>query len=195
MKKGQGARGISKVKPLPAGGIGGLALLAFYMVTLTIADSFDYAVYQFVNQWAWFLPLIIGFGIQVGLYVHIKGFVNDEKNQARASLAVSSGISSGSMIACCIHHLADVLPIMGMSFAAVFFIEYQISFIILGIVSNLIGLTSMLILIKEGHYYKENSLLSFISKLDLKMLRGLVVILGAGAVLLSILMRLQNGLV
>ena len=48
------------------------------------------------------------------------------------------------MVACCAHHLSDVLPFVGLAGAAAFFAEYQVFFIVLGVVSNFIGITIML---------------------------------------------------
>lgn len=43
----------------------------------------------------------------------------------RASVATSGGVSAGSMAACCAHHLADFLPLLGLSGLAAYLASYQ----------------------------------------------------------------------
>jgi len=48
------------------------------------------------------------------------------------------------MVACCAHHLADVLPLLGLSAAASFLATYKIPFMLLGLTMNLIGIVLIL---------------------------------------------------
>ena len=48
------------------------------------------------------------------------------------------------MVACCAHHLADVLPIVGLSGVAVFLVEFRTPLMLLGIATNLMGIGVML---------------------------------------------------
>jgi len=48
------------------------------------------------------------------------------------------------MAACCAHHLVDLLPILGLSAAALFLSEYQEQLLIFGILANVIGIAMML---------------------------------------------------
>ena len=57
---------------------------------------------------------------------------------------LSGGISAGSMIACCAHHLSDILPLIGVAGLSAFLVESQFFFIILGVMSNIVGITIML---------------------------------------------------
>lgn len=126
--------------------IGGLALLELYFLILTLVNSLEHAIEQFKDLWPWMSALIIGFSIQVGLYSYIR--------QKTKEVVASAGISTGSMIACCAHHLVDVLPILGLSAAFLFLAQYQIWFIILGILSNLVGIAFMLNIIKKTKFMK-----------------------------------------
>jgi hypothetical protein len=47
-------------------------------------------------------------------------------------------------LACCAHHLADILPIVGLSGAAVFLNAYKAPLLWLGIVMNVIGIIYLL---------------------------------------------------
>jgi hypothetical protein len=48
------------------------------------------------------------------------------------------------MLACCAHHLSDVLPILGVSGAAVFLSAYQTPLLWLGLAMNLAGIGYLL---------------------------------------------------
>lgn len=76
-------------------------------------------------------------------------------------VAASGGTSTLSMVACCAHHLTDVLPLVGLAGAAVVLAQYQGLFLLLGVLSNLVGLVYMLgLLHKHGSYPGGRSVLS-----------------------------------
>ncbi|MCP6718161.1 MAG: hypothetical protein KJI70_01260 [Patescibacteria group bacterium] len=128
-----------------------LALLAFYFAVLSLANSFSHAVSQFSQMWYWILLLVAGFGLQAGLYFFIKERIRSKQvKSSTVAITASGGISTGSMIACCLHHLADILPLMGLTAAAVFLVQYQLLFIIIGILSNFIGIIIMLEVIQKN---------------------------------------------
>ncbi len=130
--------------------IASFSLLALYFGILSLANSFSHAIEQFSQMGYWILLLVAGFGLQVGLYFFIRAsFRLKQMASPTAAVATSGGISTGSMIACCLHHLVDVLPLIGLAAAAVFLTQYQLLFIIIGIFSNLIGITIMLEIIQK----------------------------------------------
>lgn len=128
-------------------------LLAFYFLVLRLTNpSWDHAIEQFLKLWVWLLLLDLGFGIQVGLYTYLRDL---GRGQAASRIAsASAGISGGSMIACCAHHLVDVLPVVGFSGAAIFLADYQVWFIALGIISNTFGIVYMLKHIRTLTFFK-----------------------------------------
>jgi YHS domain-containing protein len=134
------------------GALGGLSLLIIFFSIVTLANgSFGSAFNEFQRIWYWLLLLASGFGFQLGLFVHLKQSVKEKMASATAEVAASGTISTGSMIACCSHALVNVLPILGISAAAAFLAQYQLPFILIGVFSNLIGITIMLgILQKHG---------------------------------------------
>lgn len=125
---------------------GSLGLLVLYFAVLTLANSFSHAISQFSQFWYWILILAAGFGTQVGLYT----FIKTRQKVSGGILAASGSVSTGSMIACCLHHLTDVLPLMGLAAASLFLIKYQLFFLILGVISNFIGITIMLEIIYKN---------------------------------------------
>jgi Cu+-exporting ATPase len=126
-------------------GVGASILLFLvYMGIITLAEGIEHALDQTAMLWYWVLALAIGFGIQAGLFSFIRQGLQERKASATASVATSGGVSAGSMAACCAHHLTDVLPLLGLSGLAVFLASYQVLFIIIGILSNVVGITIML---------------------------------------------------
>jgi hypothetical protein len=106
--------------------------------------------------WYWITLLVLGFGIQAGLYTYIRGVMKLRKETgiATSSMAAAGGISTTSMIACCAHHVTDVLPILGISAAVVFLSQFQNLFLTIGVLSNLIGISLMLKIIQKHELYQ-----------------------------------------
>src|SRR3990167_1469464 len=139
--------------------LGSFSLLTLYFLILIFANSLQHAIQEFLRMWYWVLLLVIGFGLQIGLFIYLKGFIKLRKIMGvSGSIAATGRISAGSMLACCAHHISDVIPIIGISAATIFFNKYQILFIIIGVLSNIIGITYMLKIIQKHNLYtkKEN---------------------------------------
>lgn len=173
--------------------IGGLTLLVFYFIVLTLANSFSHAKEQFALLWYWMFLLIIGFGIQIGFYYYIRRSIKEKKMQVGTNreLAVSTGTSAGAMIACCAHHLVDVLPILGLSVAFLFLSTYQTLFLLLGILSNIIAVMFMLEIIKKHSLYENTGILNKISHFDIKAIRSWSIAVAA-IILLFTFLIIQN---
>lgn len=123
-------------RPFVAGLLGIAGLLAFYLGVITLAQGWGHAVQQLVED-RWFIAAIgLGFGAQVGLFVHLRAI---HARAAAGGMAASTGTSGAAMLACCAHHLADVLPIVGLSGAAVLLNTYKTPLLWIGIVMNLAG--------------------------------------------------------
>jgi len=162
-------------KPFLYGVLGAFGLIGIYFMTLSILNTFDYALSQFANMWYWFMSLAIGFGVQLGLYVYIKTFDHEKIKGAAASVATSGGVSTGAMIACCLHHVADFLPLLGLSAAAIFLTKYQVPFIVLGIFSNVIGITLMLKNMQKHKIFETEGVLEKLFKLDMNKTLNIVI--------------------
>jgi len=165
-------------KSMIIGLIGGGTLFALYLGVLTIVNSFSHALEQFGEVWYWVLLLTTGFGIQVGLYSYIRASLHTRIVAATAEVATTGGVSVGSMIACCVHHISDVSPFIGLSAAGVFLTRYQLPFILLGVFSNLVGMTMMLgIIQKHGLFDQSKSFLKKIFRYNMKIIRNITIIL------------------
>lgn len=164
-------------KHIRIGLIAGLILLGIYIIILSIANSFTHAIEQFLSMWYWIAILVVGFGTQVGLYSYIRYSMKEGLASATAEVATSGGISTTSMIACCAHHLVDILPIIGLSAAAIFLLKYQIPLMLLGIFSNLAGITMMLNIIQKHRLFNKKSSFKGILRYDMKTIRNVTIIL------------------
>jgi len=59
------------------------------------------------------------------------------------------------MVACCLHHVTDVLPVLGISAAATFLTRYQRPFMLLGLGMNIVGIVVILVVLyREGRKMK-----------------------------------------
>lgn len=171
-------------KPSFYGVLGGIILLFLYFSILSIANSFEHAFDSFMEMWYWILLLVVGFGVQVGLYFHIReGFRALDAGSATTTVAAAGGVSTTSMIACCAHHLTDVLPIIGFSAAAAFLAEYQLLFIIVGVFSNLVGITIMLGIIQQHGLSSKDGSLRYLLRYDMKAVRKGIIAIGLIVVL------------
>lgn len=65
--------------------------------------------------------------------------------------ASGTATSTTSMVACCLHHLSEVLPIIGLSGAAVFFTTYKVPVIVIGLATNGLGIGLMVRAIRHHH--------------------------------------------
>ncbi len=126
-------------------GVGAAVLLIIaYLGIITLAQDWTHALKQTAELWYWVLALAGGFGIQAGLFSFIRQSIRERRTATTGSVAASGGVSAGSMAACCAHHLSDVLPLLGLSGVAIFLVRYQLFFIIVGVLSNIVGITIML---------------------------------------------------
>jgi hypothetical protein len=116
---------------------------------ITLAQGLPHALEQTAKLWYWVLALAGGFGIQAGLFSFIQQSIRERRATTTGSIAASGSVSAGSMAACCAHHLSDVLPLLGLSGVAIFLVRYQFFFIIVGILSNMVGITIMLEIIQR----------------------------------------------
>ena len=125
------------------GGVAAVLLLMVYLGIITLAEGFEHALSQTSELWYWVMALAIGFGVQAGLFSFIRQS-NRRRVGTTAAVGASGGVSAGSMVACCAHHLSDVLPFLGLAGLATFLANYQTFFIVTGVLSNVVGITIML---------------------------------------------------
>jgi hypothetical protein len=132
--------------PLGAGLTGVAFLAGLYLGIVSLAESPAHALDLFWDDRAFVIPITLGFGIQVGLFTFLKKglFVPARAAGEGAATAASGGVSTAAMVACCLHHVSDVLPIVGLTAAATFLAEWKVPFMILGLATNAAGILFML---------------------------------------------------
>lgn len=136
--------------PITAFILGSALIASFYLGILTWAQGWDYASSQFLlNRW-YIVPIYVSFGIQAALYsiLRFRLFIpTTTTGHTGAMMGTSGGTSVTAMIACCLHHVTDVLPILGLSAAATFLTRYQRPFMLVGLGLNIIGIIAMLVVL------------------------------------------------
>src|SRR5215216_2955749 len=133
--------------PLGAFLLASSLIAAVYFGILTWAQGWDSALDIFLpNRW-YVISIWISFGIQAALYsiLRFRLFIPTiSSNHTGTLIGTSGGTSVTAMVACCIHHVTDVLPVLGLSAAATFLTRYQRPFMLLGLGMNVIGILIML---------------------------------------------------
>ena len=126
-------------RSIAVGFIGAAALLGLYLGIITLAQGAEHALSQLATD-ALFVGLIAaGFGTQVALFAELRT-VDRHHRTAAAVTAAGTGTSTAAMLACCAHHLIDLLPLVGLSAAAVFLNAYRTPLFLVGIGLNVIGI-------------------------------------------------------
>ena len=166
-------------------GFAGLLLLFFGI--LSVANSPVHALEQFFAGWFWILPLTIGFGTQVGLYVWMQNQFLENAGVVGKEIAATGTVSGTSMVACCAHHLSDVLPLLGIGALSLFLNRYQLSFIVVGIFSNMLGLIYMLKTAQKHSLIQNNLVFGKLPRLDFGRLFLATVFVGIIALFASFL--------
>ena len=148
--------------PFAAFLLGSSLMAGVYFGIVTWAQGWDYASRQFLlNRW-YILPIYVSFGIQAALYsiLRFRLFVpTTTMGHTGVLMGTSGGTSVTAMVACCLHHVTDGLPILGLSAAAAFLTRYQRPFMLVGLGLNIIGILVMLVVL-----YRERQKLQPIQK-------------------------------
>lgn len=136
--------------PIGAGLLGVTFLTGLYFGIVSWAESPQHAVELFWEDRWIILPIILGFGLQAALYTILRKrlFIPVTHTGPSGKLTgASGGMSTAAMVACCAHHVTDVLPILGLTAAAAFLAEYRIAFMIVGLSMTVVGILFMLVIL------------------------------------------------
>ncbi len=127
------------LRSIGAGLLGSTGLLAVYLGIIAFAQGPSHALEQ-LREDAQFVGLIAaGFGTQIALFAEL--WTVDRRHRAGAAVtAAGTGTSAAAMLACCAHHLVDLLPIVGFSAAAVFLNAYKTPLFLGSIGINVAGI-------------------------------------------------------
>ena len=131
--------------------LGALALVGLYLGIVTWAQGADHALELLWSDRLFVGLISAGFGTQVGLFTDLQLLQRAMARESVALAGAGTATSSISMVACCAHHLADVLPIVGLSGLAVFLVEFRTPLMLLGIATNLAGIAVLLRQLRRIH--------------------------------------------
>jgi hypothetical protein len=152
-------------------------LTVVYFIIVTIAESFDHAATQLISLAYLFIPLIVSFGVQIALFSYARQ-QSKLVHQGSANVTGSGGMSGVSMILCCAHHLTDVAAFVGLAAVSVFLTTFQPVFLLIGVISNITGILTVLIFLQKNVLYYRKGLLSPFMRLNLPKVRKLAIITG-----------------
>ena len=119
-----------------------LAVLIVVTKNLIVLASLNFpsmALFQ-LKRYIWLLILLVlGFGVQIGLFTYLK----HKSIVCSVTAMAGGGVSAISMILCCSHYLINILPFISLSFAT-FLTRYTFWILMFGIASNIAGILFML---------------------------------------------------
>lgn len=109
-------------------GLGALGLVTSYFVIMRLATGgWSVGWLQFQDLWLYFGALIGSFSVSTFIQVY-----------ARLVSKGSMVSSAGAMIACCAHHVVDLVPLLGVfSTSLLFLAEWQKELLVIGSLANL----------------------------------------------------------
>jgi Cu+-exporting ATPase len=124
------------VKTLSLGAAAFVLMLAVYFGVVSLVSGWDFALEQFADFWYFIIALALGFGIQVGLYIHLRQIVGQQKMSGKM-VAATGTTSTAAMVSCCAHYLVNVLPVLGVTGFVTLVAQYQVQLFWLGLAVNL----------------------------------------------------------
>jgi len=126
-------------RPALYGIAGTTVLLGVYFGIITLVSGWEFVMDQFSQFWYFVVSLAIGFGIQIGLYAHLRNAIHKPSSSSKV-LAVSGTTSTGAMISCCAHYLVNILPVIGVTGFVSAISQYQIELFWIGLLFNVAGI-------------------------------------------------------
>lgn len=153
-----------------------ILLLVFYVGVNYLSGGADAVYWNFKAYLPYILIIDAGFGLQMALYTHIRQFGE------RCHAIAGTPITAGSMVACCLHHVTDLIPFAGAGIG-LFLSGYTELFFMIGSASSIIGVVWMLSTIQSGGLYDDRGLLKKLMRVDYRTVRDLIFV--ASVILIS----------
>lgn len=126
-------------RPGATWGVAAAAVLAvFYAAVLATSAGWRHLGDTLGRDWWLVLPLTVGFGVQVAVLVEIRRRYK-VAHGVTAVAGAGAGTSAVGMVACCAHHLADLVPLVGLSGAATFLTAQQRMLMWVAVVMTAVG--------------------------------------------------------
>lgn len=102
--------------------------------------SFEKGYYVFLANgiFVYLIPPTVG--VQMGLFRHHRNIAKEVASGSEKIGMAGSATSSLAMLACCLHHVSDLLPAMGFILATSSLLtEYKDTIIMIGLLASLAG--------------------------------------------------------
>lgn len=119
----------------------GILVILFNLSIASIAEGSlqeGYQVFLSNGIFIYLIPLAVG--IQMGLFRYHRNITAGNMAGTEKMGMAGSATSTLAMVACCLHHVSDLLPAVGFLIAtSSFFTEYKDAIIIIGLLANLAG--------------------------------------------------------
>jgi len=127
--------------PFVFGAIIGILVILFNISIASIAEGSlqkGYQVFLTNGIFVYLIPLAVG--IQMGLFRYHRNITTGNTSGSEKMGMAGSATSSLAMVACCLHHVSDLLPAVGFILAtSSFLIQYKDAIIIIGLLANVAG--------------------------------------------------------
>ncbi len=128
--------------PFIFGAIIGMLVILFNILIASLAEgSFGkgYQVFLTNGIFVYLIPLAVG--VQMGLFRYHRNMTAEKKLFGSEKVGITGSVTSSlTMLACCLHHVSDLLPTVGFILAtSSFFIQYKDTIIIIGLLANAAG--------------------------------------------------------
>lgn len=127
--------------PFVFGASAGILVVIFNISIASLAEgSFEkgYQVFLTNGIFVYLIPLAVS--VQMGLFRYHRNITTGNIAGSEKMGMAGSATSSLTMVACCLHHVSDILPSIGLILAASsFLIQYKNAIIIIGLLANVAG--------------------------------------------------------
>ncbi len=119
----------------------GILVILFNLSIASIAEGSlqkGYQVFLSNGIFVYLIPLAVG--IQMGLFRYHRNITSGRASGSEKMGMAGSATSSLAMVACCLHHVSDLLPAVGFLLATSSFLtDNKDAIIIIGLIANLTG--------------------------------------------------------
>ncbi len=119
----------------------GILVILFNFSIASLAEgSFEKGYQVFLTNGIFVYLIPIAVGIQMGLFRYHRNITDGKIAGSEKMGMAGSATSSLTMVACCLHHVSDLLPTVGFILAASsFLIQYKDAIITTGLLANMAG--------------------------------------------------------
>ncbi len=139
-KMSEDMKNLSK-NPFVFGASAGILVVLFNISIASLAEgSFEQGYQVFLSNGIFIYLIPLAVSVQMGLFRYHRNITTGNIAGSEKMGIAGSATSSLTMVACCLHHVSDILPSIGLILAASsFLIQYKNAIIIIGLLANVAG--------------------------------------------------------